>query len=208
MKELEAFVRQYLIDNNIPLESARKKKSVVDLIVYGSRKSDWDNKVATNFYNKYLPDRINSSKRQEILTYIYIKTQKRMCTLCKNILDFSEFYPDPSRSTGIGSECKKCQIERTREWQRANPERAVEIRNRNSRKHCAKRRAAQLNRTPPWVDLEKISVIYQNCPEGYQVDHIIPLQGKLVSGLHVHENLQYLTPSENSSKGNRYNEQP
>ena len=38
----------------------------------------------------------------------------------------------------------------------------------------------------------------------WHVDHIIPLQGKIVSGLHVVDNLQVIPGSENSRKGNRF----
>jgi hypothetical protein len=70
--------------------------------------------------------------------------------------------------------------------------------------HSAKRRAAKLQRTPSWADELVIQMIYEDCPEGHHVDHIYPLQGENVSGLHVAWNLQYLTPEENMSKGNRY----
>lgn len=69
---------------------------------------------------------------------------------------------------------------------------------------CAKYRARKLNATPNWVDDDKLREIYKNCPSGYHVDHIIPLQGKNVRGLHVPWNLQYLPAHENISKGNRY----
>ena len=67
-----------------------------------------------------------------------------------------------------------------------------------------KRRAAKMNRTPVWAELEEIQEFYLNCPKGYHVDHIIPLQGGKVSGFHVLGNLQYLTPQENHSKNNSY----
>lgn len=70
--------------------------------------------------------------------------------------------------------------------------------------YCAKRRAAKLKAIPPWADLEKIKVFYQECPDGYHVDHIVPLQHPLVCGLHVSENLQYLTAEENLKKGNQF----
>lgn len=69
----------------------------------------------------------------------------------------------------------------------------------------AKYRAAKLRASPEWANQKLIYKIYDNRPEGYHVDHIVPLQGKLVCGLHVESNLQYLHASENLSKGNKFN---
>ena len=81
--------------------------------------------------------------------------------------------------------------------------------------HNAKRRAAKLNRTPSWSsedDQLKIKDLYTQAKSleklhgvKYHVDHIIPLQGELVSGLHILSNLQVITAEENLSKGNTYN---
>jgi hypothetical protein len=68
----------------------------------------------------------------------------------------------------------------------------------------AKRRAAIRQRTPLWACMETIKSVYRDCPKGFHVDHIIPLQGKKVSGFHVEYNLQYLTASENSKKHNKF----
>jgi hypothetical protein len=65
-------------------------------------------------------------------------------------------------------------------------------------------KAAKANRVPKWADLTKIKEFYANCPAGMVVDHIIPLRGELVSGLHVHNNLQYLTGPENAAKANKF----
>lgn len=55
----------------------------------------------------------------------------------------------------------------------------------------------------------EIDGMYQFCRifKGFEVDHIIPLNGKNVSGLHVPANLQVLTAIENRKKGNKYAEQ-
>ena len=52
----------------------------------------------------------------------------------------------------------------------------------------------------PDADREAIKEFYINCPEGYEVDHIMPLSK---GGLHHEDNLQYLTIRENRSKGNK-----
>ena len=67
----------------------------------------------------------------------------------------------------------------------------------------ARRRAAVEQRTPAWTDLDAIQAFYAACPPGHHVDHIIPLRGRTVSGLHVLNNLQYLPAAENLSKANR-----
>lgn len=78
----------------------------------------------------------------------------------------------------------------------------------------AKRRAVKLNATPPWLTKEQlleIKLLYLFVAErrkttglDLEVDHIVPLQGENVCGLHVPWNLQVLTASENASKGNRF----
>lgn len=79
-----------------------------------------------------------------------------------------------------------------------------EKRNKGKRKaYKAKRRAIQLKAVPKFANLNKIKEIYKNCPKGYEVDHIIPLQGKTVCGLHIETNLQYLSIKANRSKGNK-----
>lgn len=73
------------------------------------------------------------------------------------------------------------------------------------------RRAAFLRRIAKWADNAAIKEFYRRADEltlltgiKHAVDHIIPLQGELVSGLHVENNLQVLTLAANSAKSNRY----
>ena len=51
---------------------------------------------------------------------------------------------------------------------------------------------------------DEIRLWYMNCPEGYEVDHIVPITNDVVCGLHVPWNFQYLTINENRSKMNYF----
>lgn len=78
--------------------------------------------------------------------------------------------------------------------------------------HSAKRRACELQARPPWAQASWYVPIYEECARKtmetgivHHVDHIVPLQGRLVSGLDVPWNLQVLTQAENCSKSNKFN---
>ena len=78
----------------------------------------------------------------------------------------------------------------------------------------AKRHAARLQRTPKWLTKRdfalmenyyiKAKLLELETGVKHHVDHIIPLQGDLVSGLHVPSNLQVITAEENRSKSNTF----
>lgn len=69
-----------------------------------------------------------------------------------------------------------------------------------------KRRAAQLQRTPVWADHDKIEALHRLAAAfselyvPHEVDHIVPLQGDFVSGLHVEYNLQVIPADDNRKK--------
>ena len=111
-----------------------------------------------------------------------------------------------------GTEAEK---EARRLWVRNNPEKNRAHFNKWRLSHLAEdarrkyasnafRNALKLHRIPKWANIELIKKFYNECPQGYHVDHIIPLKGKFVSGFHIETNLQYLSASENLSKGNRF----
>jgi hypothetical protein len=87
-------------------------------------------------------------------------------------------------------------------WKRSNPEK-VSL-------YVTRRSSYVKNRMPAWANLEKMKGVYLlrdklTAETGIQhhVDHIIPLNGLTVSGLHCEDNLQVLTEAQNLLKGNR-----
>lgn len=78
---------------------------------------------------------------------------------------------------------------------------------------AAKRDFVVSRATPPWADLSKIRKLVRERERitaetgiPHHLDHIVPLQGENVSGLHCEDNLQIITARENLSKGNSWND--
>ncbi len=72
--------------------------------------------------------------------------------------------------------------------------------------HRALHRARLLSATPSWLSVDEkklIRALYARRKNDEHVDHIVPLKGDGVCGLHVHWNLQILPAFENLSKGNK-----
>ena len=87
-------------------------------------------------------------------------------------------------------------------WEAINPDKVVA--------KAAKRRAAKFNQSPQWADINMIGKVYamaafmRSTGLDVHVDHIIPLQGRNVCGLHVHDNLQVIRAYDNRSKSNLF----
>jgi hypothetical protein len=143
--------------------------------------------------------------------YLLSIIDKKECTICKNVLNTDQFSKDNSNKDGLQVKCKSCATTsfklfydinkeelslKKKEYRKANPE--------LDKAYNAKRKASILQASPQWANQDEINRIYKMCPEGHHVDHIVPLQNKLVCGLHCEFNLQHLPIKENLSKGNRF----
>jgi hypothetical protein len=155
----------------------------------------------------------------------------KTCRICNTDKPLSAFSKDGSKPDGLCFKCKACMsaylaelrkfgpkgrqrtrlppeeirrraAEKTRQWRKDNPERKLAI--------TRKEQAAKLKRTPPWADQAAIIAIYQEAAsrrangEDVHVDHVLPLCGRLVSGLHVAANLRIIPARENLAKGCKF----
>jgi 5-methylcytosine-specific restriction endonuclease McrA len=143
------------------------------------------------------------------------------CFGCKTTKLKSEFSKCSSRRDGLQTQCKECKHVTATNWRIKNKSRSNAItekwRKANLDKDCARvarRSAAKSDRMLKWgkETLKKdIQIWYTRAKlastfmgGNWHVDHIVPLRGKTVSGLHVPWNLQILPAIENIKKGNKH----
>lgn len=131
--------------------------------------------------------------------------------------------------------CMACARDKAAKWSEANKDHHLELKRQsrlrraeqirldaaayrvtNKDKKAAqqgKRRASQNQRTPAWADKTQIGMWYSVAEVlsrggvGFHVDHVLPLHGKTVSGLHTHDNLQVLPWFKNLRKSAKLLEQ-
>jgi hypothetical protein len=138
------------------------------------------------------------------------RVKDRVCMEC------TRYYHKKQRETHPikHSEKKKASYERTKQHHLAQKR---IYRQHNKAKINALTKAYKVrkkNRIPKWVDKDHMWLIKEayelaqlrtkQFGYSWHVDHIIPLQGKLVSGLHVIENLQVIPGIDNIKKKNKF----
>lgn len=158
--------------------------------------------------------------------------ETKECTKCGEVKPLSEFYKRSDRPS-YRPDCKQCQRTKSSRYRKENgnevnarrrahyaetAEDQRARRNRWARNNSgtvlaanARRKQSQRQRTVSWANDQLIAAYYKEAKRleeltgiQFHVDHIIPLQGELVSGLHVETNLQLLPAHENIGKSNSF----
>ena len=141
-----------------------------------------------------------------------LATGVKVCSACKKEKPLSEYHmrnrkrKDNSVYRQPYANCKECRRENNRYYENTPNGKVIKRNNSNLRD----KRSRQA--TPKWLTKEQRKEIIDTYNEmrelnklnleSYHVDHIIPLKGKSICGLHVPWNLRVIKAFDNMSKGN------
>lgn len=137
------------------------------------------------------------------ISWLIKQSDYKKCSGCCEFFLRETFTKSALEHDGIDRYCTECKSLHNKSNYQNNKEYHQEYWKIHGKEKSARRRAQLKQALAPWADIEKLKEIYNKCPEGYHVDHIYPLNGKNSCGLHVENNLQYLTVEENLKKSNK-----
>lgn len=198
-------------DDDFPSKNGKRHGSVCKFCTV-KRQDQWRRNTeqgiasrvrAEQIAQRKLAERLAIEARKEERSSSILPSGKTVCSKCGIEKLNTEFLILGGKRHG--KRCLQCATEATKKF-RAKRLNETPDEHRATRSYEAMtRRAGLAKRIPAWANKEAIAAIYAGRKKGQHVDHIIPLFGKLVSGLHVENNLQYLTASENMKKNRKYN---
>lgn len=140
-------------------------------------------------------------------TYLLNLCNLKDCNKCKNRLSLKQYVQNQDNWDGLTNTCKTCKAVYRKQFTDNNPEYSHNHYTDNAhvyKENAARYKASRIRATPSWANHSMILDIYKNCPEGFHVDHIYPLQSDWVCGLHVEHNLRHIPAQDNIAKSNNY----
>jgi hypothetical protein len=198
--------------NNGHLSNRRTANGSCDECVQLSRKKNYDsekNKIYQKQYYQQNKESLNAQSKQ-----YYIEHNERLKEYAKqNYQNNIEYYLDYNKQ--YYQQNKEYFKTHNKQYYQKNIDYFIKYWSDNAgmyNANSAKRRSLIKQAIPTWANIDMIQKIYDKCASTtnetgirHNVDHIVPLQGKNVCGLHCEDNLQILTETANKQKGNKLN---